>query len=83
MIGSDRVFGLVEILGALAYIAGAFQLQTSFMADPVGSKTFPILLGVVGILCGLVMVIRPDAEPDWPDLKTMGNIAVAVLVIVA
>ncbi|WGW03604.1 tripartite tricarboxylate transporter TctB family protein [Tropicibacter oceani] len=80
---SDRVFGLVVILGALAYIAGAFQIQTSFMADPVGSKTFPIILGVVAILCGLVMLVRPDEEPDWPDTKTLVNIAIAALVMVA
>ena len=79
---SDRVFGLVVILGALAYIAGAFQIQTSFMADPVGSKTFPIILGVVAILCGLIMLVRPDEEPDWPDSKTLVNIAIAVLVMV-
>ncbi|MFZ7092608.1 tripartite tricarboxylate transporter TctB family protein [Primorskyibacter sp. 2E233] len=79
---SDRVFGLVVILGALAYIAGAFQIQTSFMADPVGSKTFPIMLGVVAILCGAVLLIRPDEEPDWPDFKTLVNIAIAALVMV-
>lgn len=80
---SDRVFGLVVIIGALAYIAGAFQIQTSFMSDPVGSKTFPILLGVVAILCGLVMLLRPDPQVDWPDLATLGHIGIAVLVMVA
>jgi len=80
---TDRVFGLVVILGALAYIAGALQIQSSFMSDPVGSKTFPILLGVVAILCGLVMVIRPDDEPDWPDLSTFFHIGIAIAVMVA
>ncbi|MFW2544274.1 tripartite tricarboxylate transporter TctB family protein [Primorskyibacter sp. 2E107] len=79
---SDRVFGLVVILGALAYIASAFQIQTSFLSDPVGSKTFPIILGVTAIVCGLVMLVRPDAEPDWPDLRTLVNIAVAVIVMI-
>ena len=80
---SDRIFGVVVIIGALAYIAGALQIQTSFLSDPVGSKTFPILLGVVSILCGLVFIFRPDDEPDWPDVQTIGNIAIAVIVMVA
>lgn len=80
---SDRVFGLVVILGALAFIAGAFQIQTSFMSDPVGSKTFPILLGAGALLCGLVLMIRPDAEPDWPHLGTIYHIAIATVTMVA
>lgn len=79
---SDRIFGVVVIIGALAYIAGAFQIQTSFLSDPVGSKTFPIILGAVAIICGLVFIFRPDDEPDWPDMATIGNIAIAAVVMV-
>ncbi|MEC3860697.1 tripartite tricarboxylate transporter TctB family protein [Mesobacterium sp. TK19101] len=80
---TDRIFGVVVILGALAYIAGAFQIQTSFLSDPVGSKTFPVILGGVAILCGLVMILRPDEQPDWPDLKTLVAIAIAAITMVA
>ena len=80
---SDRVFGLVIIALALAYIASAFQIQASFMSDPVGSKTFPIAVGSVAIICGLVMLLRPDEEPDWPGLRTLGAMAVAAAVMVA
>ena len=80
---SDRVFGLVVVLGALAYIASALQIQTSFMSDPVGSKTFPILIGAVAMLCGLTMLVRPDDEPDWPDFRTFIHIGIAIAVMVA
>ncbi len=83
MMRSDRVFGAIVILGALAYIAGAFQIRTGFLSDPLGSKSFPILIGSVAAICGAVMVLRPDPEPDWPGLPTLGNIAVSVLVMVA
>jgi len=79
---SDRIFGLVVALVALAYIASATQIQTSFMADPVGPKTFPILIGSVAALCGLIMVLRPDPDPDWPVLRTFGALVFAALVLV-
>lgn len=79
---SDRLFGVVVILGALAYAAGALQIQTSFMSDPVGSKTFPMILAAVAALCGLVMIVRPDPEPDWPGAMTLGSILVSVVVMV-
>lgn len=79
---SDRIFGAVVILLALAYIASAFQIQTSFLSDPVGSKTFPIGVGIVAILCGGVMVFRPDTEPEWPALGTLMALAISVAVMV-
>ncbi|MDU8910315.1 tripartite tricarboxylate transporter TctB family protein [Aestuariicoccus sp. MJ-SS9] len=79
---SDRIFGLVVTLVALAYVASATQIQTSFMADPVGPKTFPILVGSVAAFCGLVVVLRPDPSPDWPGLKTLGALAASVIVLV-
>lgn len=83
MLRSDRVFGLVMILGALAYIASALQLQTSFLSDPMGSKTFPIGLGIVAVLCGLVMIFKPDEEPDWPGPIALVKIAISIVVMVA
>ena len=80
---SDRIFGLVAVIAALAYVASALQLQTSFLSDPIGSKTFPILIGVVAILCGLTMMFRPDPDPDWPAARTFGALLIAVLVLIA
>jgi putative tricarboxylic transport membrane protein len=82
MTKSDRVFGVVVILGALWYIRSALQIETSFMSDPVGSKTFPVLLGCVAVLCGLVLALRPDAEPEWPGVPTLLNIALAGVVMI-
>lgn len=83
MLKSDRVFGLVVILGALAYIVSASQLQTSFLSDPMGSKTFPYMMGGIAVICGAVMLLKPDAEPDWPGPVSMIKIALSVLVMVA
>lgn len=80
---SDRIFGLVVLMVALAYIVSATQIQTSFLADPVGPKAFPILVGSIAALCGLVMMVKPDPDPQWPVLKTFIALLVAVAVLVA
>ena len=77
---SDRIFGLVATLVALAYIASATQIQTSFLSDPVGPKTFPILVGAIAAICGIFIVLRPDPDPDWPALATIGALVVSVRV---
>lgn len=79
---SDRVFGLVTVLVALAYIASALQIQTSFLSDPVGSKTFPILIASAAIICGVVMIMKPDQEPDWPELSVLASLAFSVVILV-
>lgn len=79
---SDRIFGAVVTLVALAYIASATQIQTSFLADPVGPRMFPIMIGVVAALSGVMVALRPDPDPTWPGLKTLGVLAVAVVVLV-
>lgn len=79
---SDRIFGLVAALVALAYIASATQIQTSFLSDPVGPKAFPIGIGIVAVICGIYMVLKPDAEPNWPAAKTLLAIGFAIVVLV-
>ena len=79
---SDRIFGLVMLFVALAYIASATQIQTSFLSDPVGPKAFPMLIGAVAALSSLVLIFKPDPDPNWPVLRTFGAILVAVIVLV-
>ena len=68
---------------AAGFILAASRIQAGFLTDPLGSKTFPYLIGGVGLLCSLVLVIRPDADPEWPTLKTWGALAVALVVLIA
>ena len=79
---SDRLFGLVVLMTALAYIASATQIQSSFLTDPVGPKAFPMLIGGVAALSALVMMIKPDPNPHWPAVRTFGALAVALIVLI-
>ena len=80
---SDRIFGLVVVIGALAFFAGALQIQTSFLSDPLGPRVFPILISAAALLCGLTMLARPDAEPDWPHRAALVAMGAALVVLVA
>ena len=78
---SDRIFGLFVLLTALAYAASAAQIQQGFFSDPVGSRTFPYIVSGIAAICGALIAFRPDPDPEWPVLKTIGSIAFAALVL--
>lgn len=79
---SDRIFGLVALMGALAYIASATQVQINFLVDPVGPKAFPMLVGAVAVISALVMLVRPDPDPAWPKTRTFFALLIAVVVLI-
>ena len=80
---SDRIFGVVGILLSALFIWRATVIQESFMSDAVGPKTFPIIIGVMVGVAGLVIMLRPDPEPQWPALGRILEIVAAVVVMVA
>jgi putative tricarboxylic transport membrane protein len=80
---SDRILGLVVVVAALAYLASAAQIQTSFFSDPLGPRAFPYLVGGLILLCGLVFIIRPDPSPAWPGARSWAALAIAAAVLVA
>ncbi len=78
---SDRIFGLVILITAVAYIAAATQIQTNFFSGEYLPKLFPLMIGAVAALSSLVLIFKPDPDPDWPMARTWGNLAVAVIVL--
>jgi len=80
---SDRIFGLVTVTVALGYVLGATHIQTSFLSDPVGPRTFPYMIGGVMALCGLAVLARPDPDPRWPGPRAFAALALTVATLVA
>ena len=78
---SDRIFGLITLITAVAYIAAATQIQTNFFSGEFLPKLFPLLIGGVAALASLVMVFKPDPDPEWPEGRTWGNLLIAVIVL--
>ena len=83
MTKADRIFGLVLIVVALGYLFSATSIQTSFLSDPVGPRVFPYMIGGAVLLCSLVLVIRPDINAEWPGLRTLLQLAIALAVLIA
>ena len=80
---SDRIFGGVGLLFALLFIWAAFHIELSFISDPVGPRTFPIIVAVVMAVASLVIIIKPDVKPQWPRMARLLEIAIAAGVMVA
>ena len=78
---SDRIFGLVTLITAVAYLAAATQIQTNMFSGEFLPKLFPFLIGGIAAIASLFMVFKPDPDPEWPDGRTWGNMAIAVLVL--
>ncbi|WP_420859059.1 tripartite tricarboxylate transporter TctB family protein [Marivivens marinus] len=78
---TDRIFGVVVILGALAYIASAYNLPPGSLFDKLGPKAFPIVIGCGLLLFASAMILRPDDNPVWPEPRTALSIAFAAVVL--
>lgn len=74
---SDRIFGGIGLLLAAFFIFSATQIELSFISDPVGPRTFPMIVGALLGLGSLTILLRPDADPEWPGLARFVDIAVA------
>lgn len=79
---SDRIFGSLVCIVALAYIVSATQVQMSFLTDPVGPKLFPIIIGSVAFICALAVIIKPDESPEWPGPAIFLALLCAVVALV-
>ncbi len=79
----DRVLGGVSLVLAAFYVWQATVIQTSFISDPVGAKTFPIIIAALFAVSSLVMLLSPDADPVWPALPRMLELLAGLGVMVA
>ncbi len=80
---TDRIFGVVVILVALAFIASAMNLPAGNIFDKLGPKAFPIIVGAGLAISAFFVAFRPDPEPGWPDIKTILALVLATVVLIA
>jgi putative tricarboxylic transport membrane protein len=80
---SDRILGGMGLLLAIFFIWQATLIKESFISDPVGPKTFPIIIGILVGLSSLVIFLQPDDEPEWPEFSRLFEVGMTVAVMVA
>lgn len=80
---SDRILGGIGLIVAAFYIWASTLIELSFITDPVGPKTFPIIIGVLLALASVALILKPDSEPQWPQAARLLEIGVATAVMVA
>lgn len=62
---TDRIVGLTLLAAAIWYGLTAGTYEAGF-GDPLGPAAFPVMLSVPVAVLSLFLLIRPDANPDWP-----------------
>lgn len=80
---TDRIVGVAAIGIAAFFIWRTTLIETPFISDPVGPKSFPVIVCVLLGLAGLGMILKPDPDPKWPQLAGFLEVAAGTLVFIA
>lgn len=79
---SDRLFGGIGLVLAAFFVWQATTIQEAFISDPIGPKAFPFIIGAALGIASLFVVLRPDAQPQWPTARRFLEILMAVAVMI-
>lgn len=81
--GSDRIAGVAALLIALALAVEARTFTVEFLTDPLGPSALPLFAAALLAGGGLLMALKPEAEPGWPDAAGRARAVVAGLSFLA
>jgi putative tricarboxylic transport membrane protein len=62
---TDRITGTVLILLAMTYFLIGSGYETDLLVDPLGPKSYPMMLGAALGLFSLYLLVRPDTHAGW------------------
>jgi putative tricarboxylic transport membrane protein len=79
---ADRILGAVGLALGVAFIWGATHIQTGFIVDPLGPKTFPFIIGGLLAIGSVFVLLMPDPEPTWPRLTRALEVVAAAAVLI-
>ena len=78
----DRAFGVFLLLLGLYVIYGGLAIEVPFSYDPLGPKTFPVVLGVLLSALSVFIIAKPE-KSHFPEgairLKTVFIVVLLVL----
>ncbi|KUK57638.1 MAG: Uncharacterized protein XD80_1298 [Synergistales bacterium 53_16] len=68
----NQISGLIAVIIGSVYLFMALQLPRTTIGDKIGPKMFPILIGSIALLCGVLLFLRESKIPkekrsafDW------------------
>ena len=78
-----RIVGVVLVIASTAYLLEARGFVAGFIADPIGPRAFPVLIGALLLISCLALLRAPSALPPWSWRHTglMALLAGYVLVL--
>lgn len=79
---SDRIFGSVVIALSFLMAWATTLIEESFIQDPLGPKAFPMVIAIIMGISGIVMILKPDDEPQWPRLIKLAELVATVGVMI-
>jgi len=64
----NRIWGIVISGIGIFYLIEGFALPPAAIGDPLGPLTFPTILGVSLVACGVCLAVRPGPRTTQPIL---------------
>lgn len=77
----DRLFGVFLLFLGIYVVYGGLTLEVPFSYDPLGPKTFPVILGALLSALSLVVIAKPE-KSHFPQSATMLNTVLIVVLLV-
>lgn len=79
---TDRLSGLVLLLFAIWFGISAWRLPQSFFSDPVGSRTFPLMVAFFLAPLAIYLMFRPSSgRVAWPPRESWPSLVVTVVTL--
>jgi putative tricarboxylic transport membrane protein len=79
MTSADRLWGVVILILGGVYFFEGIRIPEAAIGDPLGPRTFPMILGVLMAACGAYLVVRPAARGAQPVLARSSFLRVLLL----
>ena len=77
----DRAFGIFLLLLGAYVIYGGLSIEVPFSYDPLGPKTFPVVLGILLSALSLFIIAKPE-KAHFPEGATRLNTVFIVILLV-
>ncbi len=77
----DRAFGIFLLLVGAYVIYGGLALEVPFSYDPLGPKTFPVILGILLSALSVFIIAKPE-KAHFPEGATRLNTVFIVVLLV-